>query len=173
MPNQSNTRSELASVLVRLRHSFYLLGGFSGVINVMMLTPAVYMLQVYDRALVSRNVTTLAMLTVLVIGLFLLMSALEMIRTRMLIRVGNCMDMELNRRIFTAAFERNLSRAGGNPAQALQDLAQDRRVEDAGIVDRDGRIRGHRSRSGPLCPRLALPSPYVVCRASTSTRAHP
>ncbi|NQD75206.1 type I secretion system permease/ATPase, partial [Pseudomonas sp. CM27] len=100
------------------------LGAFSGVINVMMLTPAVYMLQVYDRALVSRNVTTLAMLTLLVVGLFLLMSALEMMRTRVLIRVGNCLDMDLNRRIFSAAFERNLSRAGGNPAQALQDLAQ-------------------------------------------------
>jgi ABC-type protease/lipase transport system fused ATPase/permease subunit len=64
------------------------------------------------------------MLTVLVVGLFLLMSTLEMVRTRVLIRVGNCLDMDLNRRIFTAAFERNLSRAGGNPAQALQDLAQ-------------------------------------------------
>ncbi|MGE8373337.1 MAG: type I secretion system permease/ATPase, partial [Pseudomonas putida] len=91
---------------------------------VMMLTPAVYMLQVYDRALVSRNITTLGMLTLLVVGLFLLMSALEMTRTRVLIRVGNCLDMALNRRIFSAAFERNLSRAGGNPAQALQDLAQ-------------------------------------------------
>ncbi|MBF8670609.1 type I secretion system permease/ATPase [Pseudomonas putida] len=124
MHKPPRTRSELAEVLFRLRRSFFALAAFSGVINVMMLTPAIYMLQVYDRALVSRNVTTLAMLTVLVIGLFLLMSTLEMIRTRVLIRVGNCLDMDLNRRIFSAAFERNLSRAGGNPAQALQDLAQ-------------------------------------------------
>ncbi|MFJ4387389.1 type I secretion system permease/ATPase [Pseudomonas sp. NPDC089408] len=124
MQKPPRSRSELADTLFRLRRSFYALAAFSGVINVMMLTPAVYMLQVYDRALVSRNVTTLAMLTVLVVGLFLLMSALEMIRTRVLVRVGNCLDMDLNRRIFSAAFERNLSRAGGNPAQALQDLAQ-------------------------------------------------
>ncbi|MDZ3991817.1 type I secretion system permease/ATPase [Pseudomonas sp. Teo4] len=124
MHKQPRARSELADALFRLRRSFYALAGFSGVINIMMLTPSVYMMQVYDRALVSRNVTTLTMLTVLVVGLFLLMSALELIRTRVLIRVGNCLDMELNRRIFSAAFERNLSRAGGNPAQALQDLAQ-------------------------------------------------
>lgn len=124
MHKLSSTRSELADAIFRLRRSFYSLAGFSGVINVMMLTPAIYMLQVYDRALVSRNVTTLTMLTILVIGLFLLMATLEMFRTRVLIRVGNCLDMDLNRRIFTAAFERNLSRAGGNPAQALQDLAQ-------------------------------------------------
>jgi ATP-binding cassette subfamily C exporter for protease/lipase len=124
MQKQSSTRSELSDAIFRLRRSFYSLAAFSGVINVMMLTPAIYMLQVYDRALVSRNVTTLTMLTILVIGLFLLMATLEMFRTRVLIRVGNCLDMDLNRRIFTAAFERNLSRAGGNPSQALQDLAQ-------------------------------------------------
>ncbi|AHC82063.1 MULTISPECIES: type I secretion system permease/ATPase [Pseudomonas] len=124
MHKPPRTRSELADVLFRLRRSFFALAAFSGVINVMMLTPAIYMLQVYDRALVSRNVTTLTMLTLLVIGLFMLMSALEMVRTRVLIRVGNFLDMDLNRRIFSAAFERNLSRAGGNPAQALQDLTQ-------------------------------------------------
>lgn len=124
MHKPPRTRSELADVLFRLRRSFFALAAFSGVINVMMLTPAIYMLQVYDRALVSRNVTTLTMLTLLVIGLFMLISTLEMVRTRVLIRVGNFLDMDLNRRIFSAAFERNLSRAGGNPAQALQDLAQ-------------------------------------------------
>jgi len=124
MHKPPRTRSELADVFFRLRRSFFALAAFSGVINVMMLTPSVYMLQVYDRALVSRNVTTLTMLTLLVVGLFLLMSALEWVRSRVLVRVGNCLDMGLNQRIFSAAFERNLSRAGGNPAQALQDLAQ-------------------------------------------------
>lgn len=103
---------------------FYSLAGFSGVINVLMLAPAIYMLQVYDRALVSSNVTTLLMLTLLMIGLYTLLAMLEVVRTRVLIRVGNRLDMALNRRVFTAAFERNLQRAGGNPAQALQDLAQ-------------------------------------------------
>ncbi|MFJ4445546.1 type I secretion system permease/ATPase [Pseudomonas sp. NPDC089422] len=124
MPKQPRIRSELADALFRLRRSFIALALFSGVINVMMLTPSVYMLQVYDRALVSRNVTTLSMLTLLVVGLFLLMSTLEWVRSRVLVRVGNYLDMSLNQRIFTAAFERNLSRSGGNPAQALQDLAQ-------------------------------------------------
>ncbi|CAD5107739.1 type I secretion system permease/ATPase [Zestomonas carbonaria] len=117
-------RSELAEVLFRLRRTFYSLAAFSGVINVLMLTPAVYMLQVYDRALVSSNVTTLMMLTLLVVGLYVLMALLEVVRSSVLIRVGNRLDMMLNRRVFNAAFERNLQRAGGNPAQALQDLSQ-------------------------------------------------
>ncbi|UTW08488.1 type I secretion system permease/ATPase [Pseudomonas benzenivorans] len=117
-------RSELAEVLFRLRRTFIALACFSGVINLLMLTPAVYMLQVYDRALVSSNVTTLLMLTLLVVGLYVLMGLLEMVRSTVLIRVGNRLDMMLNKRVFTAAFERNLNRAGGNPAQALQDMAQ-------------------------------------------------
>ncbi|MDM8350756.1 type I secretion system permease/ATPase [Pseudomonas sp. sp1636] len=120
----SSPRSELAEVLFRLRKTFYALASFSGVINVLMLTPAVYMLQVYDRALVSSNITTLLMLTVLVVGLYVLMALLEVVRSSVLIRVGNRLDMMLNQRVFGAAFERNLRRAGGNPAQALQDLSQ-------------------------------------------------
>lgn len=120
----SSPRSELAETLFRLRRTFYALAGFSGVINLLMLTPAVYMLQVYDRALVSSNVTTLLMLTLLVVGLYILMGMLEMVRSSVLIRVGNRLDMMLNQRVFTAAFERNLRRAGGNPSQALQDLSQ-------------------------------------------------
>ncbi|HEY8330722.1 MAG TPA: type I secretion system permease/ATPase [Pseudomonas sp.] len=110
--------------MFRLRRTFYALAAFSGVINLLMLTPAVYMLQVYDRALVSSNVTTLLMLTLLVVGLFVLIALLEVVRSSVLIRVGNRLDMMLNQRIFSAAFERNLRRAGGNPSQALQDLSQ-------------------------------------------------
>ena len=120
----SSPRSELADALFRLRRTFYALAAFSGVINLLMLTPAVYMLQVYDRALVSSNVTTLLMLTLLVVGLFVLIALLEVVRSSVLIRVGNRLDMMLNQRIFSAAFERNLRRAGGNPSQALQDLSQ-------------------------------------------------
>jgi len=119
-----NPRSELAETLFRLRRTFYTLAAFSGVINLLMLTPAIYMLQVYDRALVSSNLTTLLMLTLLVAGLYVLLALLETVRSSVLIRVGNRLDMMLNQRVFTAAFERNLRRAGGNPSQALQDLSQ-------------------------------------------------
>jgi ATP-binding cassette subfamily C exporter for protease/lipase len=124
MKNFSQPRSELSEALKRLRHTFYVIGGFSGVINLMMLAPAVYMMQVYDRVLASSNVTTLVMLTVLVLGLYMLMALLEVVRSTVLIRLGNRLDMSLNKRIFNASFERNLRRAGGNPAQALQDLSQ-------------------------------------------------
>ncbi len=118
----SSRRTELGAALYRFRKIFYGLAAFSCVINVLGLVPALYMLQVYDRVLASSNETTLLMLTLLVVGLFLLSALLEFARSQVLIRVGNRFDMLLNQRIFTASFERNLRHAGGNPAQATQDL---------------------------------------------------
>ncbi|PSJ45131.1 type I secretion system permease/ATPase [Zobellella endophytica] len=124
MKRISTSGSELAQVLFRLRRTFISLAAFSGVVNLLMLTPAVYMLQIYDRALVSSNVNTLLMLSLLVIGLYLLLGLLEMVRSSVMIRVGNRLDTSINKRIFSAAFERNLRRSGGSPSQALQDLSQ-------------------------------------------------
>ncbi|MFA5598238.1 MAG: type I secretion system permease/ATPase [Pusillimonas sp.] len=119
---KSSRRTELGEVLYRFRKTFYSLAAFSCVINILGLAPSVYMLQVYDRVLASGNKTTLLMLTVLILGLFALSALLEFARSSVLIRVGNKFDMELNNRVFTASFERNLRRAGGNPAQSIQDL---------------------------------------------------
>ena len=119
---KSSRRTELGEVLYRFRKTFYSLAAFSCVINILGLTPSLYMLQVYDRVLASGNETTLLMLTVLVLGLFLLSGLLEYARSSVLIRVGNRFDMQLNNRVFTASFERNLRKAGGNPAQAVTDL---------------------------------------------------
>ncbi|MGE4369911.1 MAG: type I secretion system permease/ATPase [Burkholderiaceae bacterium] len=119
---KSSPRTELGEALYRFRKTFYSLAAFSCVINIIGLTPALYMLQVYDRVLASRNETTLLMLTLLVVGLYLLSGLLEFARSSVLIRVGNQFDMMLNTRVFTAAFERNLRRQGGNPSQAIHDL---------------------------------------------------
>lgn len=115
-------RTELSTVLFEFRKTFYVIGAFSFVINLLMLMPSIYMLQVYDRALPSQNETTLLMLTLMTLGLFALMEGLEYARSSVLIRVGNQLDMKLNDRVFTAAFEKNLRRAGGNPGQVIHDL---------------------------------------------------
>lgn len=122
MKNLLNPQREIDSILLGFRHAFLRVGAFSFVINMLMLMPAIYMLQVYDRVLVSRNSATLAMLTVIILVMFVLMSILEHVRSGILVRLGNQLDVALSGRVFTAAFERNLQRQGGNPAQALSDL---------------------------------------------------
>jgi ATP-binding cassette subfamily C exporter for protease/lipase len=96
---------------------------FSMVINLLMLAPSIYMLQVYDRALPSGNKTTLLMLTLLMLLFFAFISGMEYVRSLVVIRVGSRIDLEMNKRIYTAAFEQNLKNVGAPAGQALGDLA--------------------------------------------------
>jgi len=122
MANKFSARSELAAALWALRRVFLTVGGFSLVINLLMLVPSLYMLQVYDRVLTSRSESTLLMLTLLTLGLLGLMAGLEWVRSRLLVRAGSMLDAELNSRIYNAAFEANLRGAGTNAGQAITDL---------------------------------------------------
>lgn len=108
--------------LLDFKGAFKSVGVFSAIINLLMLVPSLYMLQVYDRVLASSNETTLLMLTVMMLVAYLCISALELVRSFVLVRVGAQLDMKMNKRVYTAAFEQNLKKAGGNAGQALQDL---------------------------------------------------
>ena len=114
--------SELMQTLLGIRKVFGSVGVFSAIINLLLLVPAIYMLQVYDRVLASRNETTLLMLTLIVLSAYVVMSGLELIRSFVLIRIGAQLDMKINKRIYAAAFEQNLKHPGGSAGQALQDL---------------------------------------------------
>ena len=117
-----NPKNEIVQILQGFRRTFYTIGVFSAITNLLMLAPSLYMLQVYDRVLASRNEITLLMLTLMILGAYLAMSALELVRSFVLVRIGAKFDMELNKRVYTAAFEQNLRRTGGSAGQALNDL---------------------------------------------------
>ncbi|MDR4515356.1 type I secretion system permease/ATPase [Nitrosomonas sp.] len=116
------SQNEITEVLASFKKAFYTIGVFSAVINALMLMPAIYMLQLYDSVLTSRNEMTLLMLTLIVIGAYIFLGALEYVRSFVLIRVGAKLDMKLNKRVYTAAFEQSLKQGGGNAGQALKDL---------------------------------------------------
>lgn len=122
--NAFTAPDEIKAALQTFRSAFRSVASFSAVINILMLVPSLYMLQVYDRVLASGNQTTLLMLTLIMIGAYLCIGGLEFVRSFVLIRVGADMDAQLSERVYTAAFEQNLKRAGGNAGQALTDLTQ-------------------------------------------------
>ena len=115
-------QNEIARVLISFKKTFRNIGVFSAVINMLMLMPAIYMLQLYDSVLTSRNEMTLLMLTLIMLGAYAFMGALEYVRSFVLIRVGAQLDMKLNKRVYTAAFEENLKQGNNNAGQALKDL---------------------------------------------------
>ena len=122
-PNFSGRTSEIIAVLGKHKLVFWSIGIFSGVINLLYLAPSLYMMQVYDRVLSSRNETTLLMLSILTLGAFFVMAWIERIRGQVLVRLGNVIDDTLSTRVFNAAFERGLRGATGAGAP-INDLTQ-------------------------------------------------
>ena len=94
-PSAQKPESPLARVIAASRTAFYGIGAFSFVINLLMLTGPLFMLQVYDRVLTSRSVPTLVALVALVVGLYAFMGLLEFIRQRILIRIGHRFDADV------------------------------------------------------------------------------
>ena len=115
-------RSELAEVLASFRREFLWVGFFSMVANVLMLTPTLYMLQVFDRVLASQSELTLLFLSLIVFVFFCTMAFADWIRSRILVRAGVRLDQKLNLRIFNASFESYLKLIHKNPTQAFSDL---------------------------------------------------
>lgn len=118
----SEQRSELDNALWSMRRIFFIAGVFSFFVNALMLVPSLYMMQVYDRVLSSRNEMTLLMITAITLGLYALIGAFEWVRSQLLVRASVQLDAKLNERVFNATFAATLRGSAGNPAQALGDL---------------------------------------------------
>src|ERR1700730_2859339 len=120
---QAPAGSELAAALIACRRAFIAIGVFSGMSNLLMLSGALFMLEVSDRVLPSRSVPTLIALLILVTGLYAAQGAIETIRSRILVRVGNSLDEAMSMRVYDAVVRLPLksgSRAEG--AQPIRDL---------------------------------------------------
>ncbi|RML70304.1 ABC transporter ATP-binding protein [Pseudomonas syringae pv. syringae] len=117
-----SARPPLYKALADYKSALIGVGCFTALINVLMLAPSIYMLQVYDRVLTSQNQTTLAMLTLMVVGFFAFIGLLEMIRSFVVIRIGSELEKRFNLRVYQAAFESNLHAGQRQAGQALGDL---------------------------------------------------
>ncbi len=115
---------EARAALLASKGAFLSIGFLSLFINLLMLTAPLYMLQVYDRVLASRSSPTLIALTVLAGGLLLVMGSLELLRSRVLVRIGASLDERLSTRLFSAVFRGNLLQPHGQFAHSLRDLDQ-------------------------------------------------
>jgi PrtD family type I secretion system ABC transporter len=116
-------RSELGNALRACRGAFIGVGVMSCIINLLYLTGSIFMLEVYDRVLPSRSVPTLVGLIILAAGLYMAQGALDLIRGRILGRVGTSLDETLNARVFDTIVRLPLTAAGRNEGlQPLRDL---------------------------------------------------
>ena len=107
---------------------------YSLIIGTLSLGPTLFMLEVYDRVVNSRNATTLVMLLILVVGSYIVMELLELVRHGLLQRVALGLDQELRNRLFNITFEANLKRIPGGSIQAFNDLKTIRDFIPSGAV---------------------------------------
>jgi PrtD family type I secretion system ABC transporter len=116
-------RSELGEALRTCRSAFVGVGVMSCMINVLYLTGSLFMLEVYDRVLPSRSVPTLIGLAILAGGLYLAQGLLDLLRGRILGRIGTALDESLNRRVFETMVRLPLVVGSRNEGlQPLRDL---------------------------------------------------
>ncbi|HEY0222883.1 MAG TPA: type I secretion system permease/ATPase, partial [Pseudolabrys sp.] len=99
-PVHTGPRSELAAALAACRGAFIGVGIMSAMVNILYLTGSFFMLEVYDRVLPSRSVPTLIGLIVLAAVLYIAQGVLDMIRARILVRIGVSLDESLSGRVF-------------------------------------------------------------------------
>ena len=113
-------RSELGEALRACRSAFIGVGVMSCMINLLYLTGSIFMLEIYDRVLPSRSVPTLVGLVILAGGLYIAQGILDLIRGRILVRIGTSLDEALSGRVFETVVR--LPLVAGGRSEGLQPL---------------------------------------------------
>lgn len=115
--------NRLHAALRACKSSFFAVGFFSLFVNLLMLTPPFYMMQVYGRVVTSGSVPTLVMLTLIMTVLMITMGLLDWTRSRIMVRISAKLDKELSPDVYKASFNRALASGGMDAsAQPLNDL---------------------------------------------------
>ena len=120
--NPNKPPSELRAALAALRPYFVRAGWFSLLASLLVLAPSGYMLEVYGRVVNSRSHMTLWMLTLLILGVYVLMELLEWARSEVMRAASVELDERMRGRIFHAIFDANLRRIPGGTQQPLNDF---------------------------------------------------
>ena len=134
MPLHHGKLAILLHILKPIKPIFLTLMLFSMVLNVLMLAPSIYMLQVYDRVLSSQNQFTLFAITLIVLCVYLAIGLLEWVRSNLLLRLSAAMDLAQSDRIHAAAFAQTPLARSMSPAQVVQDFSAVRQVVTGSFV---------------------------------------
>lgn len=115
---------DLWPLLRGLRRELLMVGALSMAINLLMLSPSLYMLQVFDRVMISQNELTLLFSTLMLLLVLTLVAWFEHLRTGVLVGLGLAFDQTLQPTVFHDSLTRELKSPTANPIQSLLDLAQ-------------------------------------------------
>lgn len=115
-------QNSLKAAYGKFRVAFIATMVFSFFLNLLMFVGPLYMLQIYDRVLSSRNETTLLMLTLIAIGLLISFGILDFIRSKLLVRAGMQFDETLSKPVFHRVVKQQIAAPGSGGHVALSDV---------------------------------------------------
>jgi ATP-binding cassette subfamily C protein len=114
---------EVSSVLRANRSIFVATGIFSGIVNILMLTGSIFMLQIYDRVITSGSVPTLVALSLIALALYAYYGVLDFIRSRLMVRIGRRVEENLRERAFDAIAVHALRRTPNVGVSPMADVS--------------------------------------------------
>ena len=117
-------RDELSRTLWGFRYEFMVVGAFSLVANLLMLTPTIYMLQVFDRVMLSQSMGTLTAVSLITLFFFGVLTFAEWSRSKLLVSSGVRLDGMLSKRLFHASYEAYLNPEVSDPSRSFNDLTE-------------------------------------------------
>jgi len=122
LPNQTPLHKELRLAFRPLLNHIWPILGLSLVINLLILAPTWYMLEIYSRVITSRSHTTLIMLTLLIAIAYLLLEAMSFVRSRLMYLLADELDKSLRIKIFDTIFAAKLRQVNFSTIQGILDL---------------------------------------------------
>jgi PrtD family type I secretion system ABC transporter len=116
------SRQSLRAFVARFRPYFVSAAFFSLLVNMLMLVPALFMLQVFDRVVTSRSTETLIMLLAIAVGALLFMALLDVVRARLLTAAAVSLEKHLGPRVLADMIRSNADPNGAQNLNGLRDL---------------------------------------------------
>ena len=104
------------------RNTLIVVFAIGGLLNLLMLVPTIYMLQIFDRVMVSQNLVTLAVISAIVFFMYIFLGVFQWLRSRILIAISIQFDQRLSQRVFQAVISAQLVGAPSVPQQVIADL---------------------------------------------------
>ncbi len=128
-----DAQEKIALIKDVCQRAFIYVGIFSCIVNILMLTVPLYMMQIFDRVLASRSYDTLIYLTLIAVGALLVLGLLDIARSRVLIRISHWLDNQLSPLALTKSADEILQ-GGQYASQSLQDISTIKRFLSSSAI---------------------------------------
>lgn len=115
-------KAELIKLVLEEKKDLYWIFITSSAVNVLFLTPMIYMLQIFDRIFISKSVVTLMTISLVILFFYTISAIGNYIRSNIVIGMGMKIERKINERLFKAAFQQKLIDNDNNPASYQDDI---------------------------------------------------